>query len=472
MPDMTPVGSMYPPANPLSTLSAIYGIQQQRIGVQQAQQNLQTGQYTQASAQANASQDQQKNAELKAAQQLAIQGAKSGQYSNSDGTLNRQKMADDMTAIGPYAASNATQLLSQANEVVQNQQAHQNLTVSQKKEMGDTFASLAADPQVDNTKVTDAVERLRAAHPNDPNYSRLLTSMTMHMPNTASSQDLQTLLGRWSSAATGQSQIAQGTNAAGQNQVINPYTGARSAPQLGPGATNPASPAVAGATAAATLPYVGPTAAASAAGAAEGAAGTANLTGVATRVQQAQAAANNTVQSQDALNRAKAILESPGAPSTGTQYENVKGLKNLMSSLGIDTEGANDMNTLTKNLARFEAARATQAGLGGTDAARELAHSGSPNTQLDNKALLGIVRQSLATEQAVASYANVQSKTNDPAQQLKNETAFRNIPNHIQAREFGMMRNPQEADEYLKEQGMTKAQMAAARAKMKEFDTQ
>jgi hypothetical protein len=150
----------------------------------------------------------------------------------------------------------------------------------------------------------------------------------------------------------------------------------------------------------------------------------------------------------------------------------VKGLKNLMSSLGIDTQGADDMNTLTKNLARYEASRATQAGLGGTDAARELAHSGSPNTQLDNKALLGIVRQSLATEQAVASYANVQSKATTPQQLLQNEAAFRSIPNHIQAREFSMMRSPQEADAYLKSQGLTKAEMAVARQQVKQFDSQ
>jgi hypothetical protein len=191
--------------------------------------------------------------------------------------------------------------------------------------------------------------------------------------------------------------------------------------------------------------------------------------GVTDRVQQAQAAANNTVGAQDALSRAKAILESPQSPNTGANFESVKSLKNLMSGLGIDTQGADDMNTLTKNLARFEAQRATQSGLGGTDAARELAHNGSPSTSLDNKALLGVVRQSLATEKANAMYAAIQAKTSDPAVLAKNEADFRNIPHLIEALEYGMMRNPQEASEYLKSHNIDPKDMAASRAAIKEF---
>src|SRR6185437_3843749 len=109
--------------------------------------------------------------------------------------------------------------------------------------------------------------------------------------------------------------------------------------------------------------------------------------GVTGRVQQAQAAANNTVQAQDALTRARTILDSPGAPNTGALVDWKRNVKNFLSSAGIDTQGAEDTNSLIKNLARYEASRATQAGLGGTDAARELAHNGSPNVSIDNAAL-------------------------------------------------------------------------------------
>jgi hypothetical protein len=123
------------------------------------------------------------------------------------------------------------------------------------------------------------------------------------------------------------------------------------------------------------------------------------------------------------------------------------------------------------SLARYEAARATASGLGGTDAARELAHNGSPNVTLDNKAALGIVNQSLATEKALASYAKVQSKTNDPQTLLKNESDFRNIPNLIEAHEYGMSRNPDEANAYLKSHGISAEQMKSSRAAIKEFDS-
>lgn len=189
------------------------------------------------------------------------------------------------------------------------------------------------------------------------------------------------------------------------------------------------------------------------------------------RVSQALGQANNTVQAQDALSRAKAILESPESPKTGANFESLKNLRNTMSSMGIDTKDADDMNTLAKNLARFEAARATASGLGGTDAARELAHAGSPNTSLDNKAALAIVNQSLAAEKALQSYAKVQSKTNDPQALLKNESDFRNIPHLVEAHEFGMTKNAAEANAYLKAHDISPAQMKASRAAIKEFDS-
>ena len=188
------------------------------------------------------------------------------------------------------------------------------------------------------------------------------------------------------------------------------------------------------------------------------------------RVSQAQSAANNTTQAQDALTRARAILDNPEGPDTGSGFENKKAIMNFLSSAGIDTKGADDANTLAKNLARYEASRATQAGLGGTDAARELAHSGSPTVALDNKALKGVVTQSLATEKALAAYAGVQSQSQDPAVLAKNEKDFRNIPNLIEGYEYGLARNPKEADEFLTKHGVTRDQMTKTRQMIKEFE--
>src|SRR6266404_3903357 len=255
MPDMIPVGNTIIPPDPMKGINTLSGI----IGIQQQKQALQTGQYQQATAQAEAQQAQQKNRELQAAQALSIQGAKSGAYTNPDGTFNRQKMANDITQVAPtYGQPVATQLLSQANEVVANQQAHQKLTVDRKAEIGNAFQALAADPALDNTKFIDAIETLRQQHPNDPEFSRMLTSMSTHMPGQADTQTLRKLAAGWSSAATGESQLAPTTNAAGQIINRNKMTGELSSAGVqGKGSgggmgLNPSTPIVSAATGAAT----------------------------------------------------------------------------------------------------------------------------------------------------------------------------------------------------------------------------
>jgi hypothetical protein len=473
MPDMVPVATMIKPPDPnqgLATLSSI-------LGIRQAQQNLQTGALQQQGVAADVQQQQQKNRELQAAQQLSIQGVKGGQYTKEDGSLDRIKLSNDIAAIGPYAQTMAGQMLSQANEVVSNQQAHQNLTVSRKKEMGDTFASLAADPQVDNTKVIDAIEKLRQAHKDDPEYSRLLTSQIMHFPNQATPDQQRQILGRWSAAATGEPQATPNAIDTGtqiQPGAVNRFTGAQT-PAGEPidkqqVITTKAGPQAVATPARGTLaplkttqgPELNTTNV-------QQQTAEATAQGVTGRVQQAQAAANNTVQAQDALSRARTIMDTDSL-NTGGGFKWKQDVNNMLAGAGIDTKGAEDMNSLVKNLARYEASRATQSGLGHTDAARELAHNGSPNVALDKSALKGIITQSLATEKALAAYANIQSKTQDPSTLVQNETRFRNIPNLIQGYEYGLARNPQEAEEFLKKHGLTRAQMTETRRQIKAFE--
>lgn len=198
---------------------------------------------------------------------------------------------------------------------------------------------------------------------------------------------------------------------------------------------------------------------------------TGTAAGITDRVRQAQTQANTTVQTQDALQRALALLQQPGSINTGVGFDNKRTIMNLLAAQGFDTKGADDMNTLVKNLARYEAARATAAGLGHTDAARDLAHNGSPQTAIDNSALLGITRQSLATEKAIAAYANKQSGTADPNQMLQNEKDFRNIPRLIQGYEYGMSRNPQEAEDFLRRNNIDRKDMKATRQLIQQFES-
>jgi hypothetical protein len=92
--------------------------------------------------------------------------------------------------------------------------------------------------------------------------------------------------------------------------------------------------------------------------------------------------------------------------------------------------------------------------------------------QIDKNALRGIITQSLATEKAMAAYANLQSKTTDPNKLMENEAAFRSIPNLIEGYEYGLARTAKEADEFLKKHGLTASQMAATRQKIKAVEGQ
>lgn len=428
------------------------------------------------------------------------------QHLSPDGTTD----ADSVHSSSAYKnAGNAKPLIDQTliqikNGQLQNKQALSTLDDGLINRYGQTMGTLANDPEVKaggingQAKVKEALSNFGQLQPEAARLSGILGSVISKAPKDAQgnipnlahlvqSQQMMgaDVLGQRSQQGTpttidSGSKIQPGTtapaiegggftasgpaikketpptiitNAAGQATRIAPGgTGASVIPtQAAPGQTG-------------TVPNANPTEAQAAGQAIQAKA-------VGDRVSQVQTQAANTVQAQDALSRARAIIESPESPDTGALFEKKKQFKNALSSLGIDTGSADDMNTLTKNLARFEATRATAAGLGGTDAARELAHNGSPNTQLDNKALQGIVRQSLATEKVLAGYANVQSRTNDPQQQLKNEAAFRALPHPIETTEYMMSRNKTEAEAYLKSHNLSHDDIAKSAAAIKQFST-
>lgn len=475
MDGITPVATQIQPVDASKGINTLSGI----IGLKQQQQALQTGQYQQATAQAESQQAQQKNNELQKVSAL-IRGVHDGSYRNSDGSLNRQKFADDVSMVAPvYGQDIATSAISQANEVVRNQKAKQDLTDSARGSLGTMLSTLSKDPNTRRDDVIQGYTQWMMDHKDDPAAFRVGLAQAALLPQNDADPKFRDTLGKYAATLTGQSTTAPSTVDTGtqiQPGQLSNVTGAftptgqpinkQSVVQTpaGPlGVATPGKGTVAPLATAGGGPDLNPTAAQQRVniGTAEGVAG---------RVQQAQAAANNTVQAQDALTRARTILDSPNAPNTGAFVDWKRNVKNFLSSAGIDTQGADDTNSLIKNLARYEASRATQAGLGGTDAARELAHNGSPNVSIDNAALKGIITQSLATEKALSAYANVQAKTKDMNTLAKNEADFRNIPNLVQGYEYGLARTPAEAEEFLKKHGLSRAEMARTRKAIKEFE--
>lgn len=440
--------------DPLQTMSGILGIQQQR-------QALQTGQYTQSSAQANSENDQMSLAERKRVATYLSNPANKGRSTDD--------MADEITQIAPTTGQEVISGLRKNDQTKTAVQTAVTDLGAKKAGLAANWVRSLAGGQHTPEQVLSQMDGLEAAEPQLKGLLDPLRDRVQHMPPPGPQRDegvrsLATMLDGKSGTAMGEQDKGTTVQPTFNNGITAPTAAGPAYNKSSIQDVGTGQKAVVGPQGVSVLPGAANTTAA------QQIATKGSAAGVTDRVQQAQSAANNTTGAQDALSRAKAILESSESPDTGSGFERKKDLKNLMSSLGIDTQGADDMNTLTKNLARYEASRATQSGLGGTDAARELAHAGSPNTALDNKALLGVVRQSLATEKANAMYAGIQAKhANDPDAMTKNEADYRQIPHLIEAHEYGMMRNKGEADEFLHKHGLDAETMAKSRQAIKEF---
>lgn len=468
---MEPVGLMSKSPDFIGTLSGLMGLKQQQQALQGGAADVQMKQ-----------QD--------ASQRAALAKVDWNKWMGEDGTLSTDKMIadkDTLSSLGDLAP----QVIQQGIQIKAGHLANKENLLKLTDEQRQTWASIAGglknDPAVKNgtdegkQMVKDAftqfaqaygMDAAKAVAPfalpvmNDKVPADKLSSMLEHVQMQTLDTQKQLDLSKSNPTFV---QAPGGLQGVETNQYAGPVGSKVGAPieqGIAPQVTTNTTGAMVrlGANGTVATPVAGANPNAAQASAQLGAA-----QGITDRVQHAQAAANGTVQAQDALGRSLAILDNPNI-DTGAAFEKFRGLKNVMASIGIDTDAATDANGLVKNLARYEAARATQAGLGGTDSARELAHAGSPNTSVDKAALKGIIKQSLATEKAVAAYARVQAKTTDPQQMQQNESEFQAIPNAIMGYEYGLSKTPHEADEFLKKHGITKEQMKKTRDAIKAFE--
>jgi hypothetical protein len=475
----------------MHTLSDVMNIKRQR-------QALQTGAYQQQTAAAQAQQEQQTAGQRQAAAQF-FQNYDVASHVGPDGTLDLNQALSNprLKATGDAYPAIAKSLIDMKNAQLDAKQKLASLDSGVRQNFYQNVGGLSNDPDVKQGnnqgvgKVLDAIDEFGASGGPDAArvagvYRPIIQNLQQagkvdKLPEVLSNFQLQALDAGKQREQTYGTPTTVDTGAVIQPGVQAPAAaGGGFAPGAGAIAKPPQSVAGPGGQVLNRDPGTGalslPPAAAGPGGSninptraqAETQQGLA--AGVTQRVSQAQAAANNTTQAQDALTRARAIVDNPNAPNTAGLFDTKRTIRNFLNGVGVHTEETADANTLVKNLARYEASRATQAGLGGTDAARELAHTGSPSTQLDNAALKGVITQSLATEKALAAYANVQSKSQDPAVLQQNEAKFRSIPNLIQGYEYGLARNQKEADEFLSKHGLTKQQMAQTRQQIKQFE--
>ncbi len=200
MPDMTPVATQIQPPDPLKGINAYSGI----LGLQQQRQALQTGQYQQQIASAEAQQADLKNKELTAVSNL-VSSVHNGAYRKSDGTFDNQKFSDDVAAVAPvYGQDISSTAMSRANEVVKNQKAKQDLTDSARSSLGTVLSTLSKDPNTRRDDVVSAYTQWMMDHKDDPAAFRVGLAQAALLPQNDADPGFRDALGKYAATLTGQ----------------------------------------------------------------------------------------------------------------------------------------------------------------------------------------------------------------------------------------------------------------------------
>lgn len=198
---------MIQPPNPQQAVSTLSGI----IGLKQQQQALQTGQYQQATAQAESEQAQQKNTELQKVGAL-MKSVHDGGYRDKDGNFDNVKFANDVSMVAPtYGQAIASTAVSRGNEIVANQKAKQGLTEDSRGALGNVLTSLATNPQTRRGDVVDAMTRYITDHKDDPNAIRVATAQLALLPPDDGTPNFRNVLSNYAGSLTGKTQAAPST---------------------------------------------------------------------------------------------------------------------------------------------------------------------------------------------------------------------------------------------------------------------
>lgn len=459
MPEMIPVGNTIQPPNPgqtLNTLSSILGVKQQQLALQTGQAALPGVQAQSQQQQTQATGAQISLGERQRVQQIISSGVddQGNSILGADGKVDPDKAMQWMPRVAPTTYPQYLQNIqtTQANKLALSQ-AGATLGQTYRDQIGSILQTGINDPSFNSQK---AAALLTPYGAQNPDAAPAVSSALALLKNLDSVQgDPKTALAKKNDMLV---HVIQSLKPSAGNAPGSIDTGAAVVPgstQPLTGTFTPSGPAVTKAPGPAGGPAYQEQLAFKQAQGAQ----------FATRQQSGIAMANQSPQALDALSRARAILDQ-GTWTGGGVFSLTKELKNTLAGIGFDTESATNANELVKNLARYEATRAN--GVGNTDAARNLVSTGSPSTIVDSQAAKNIITQSMANEMAIKGYANKVGPVGSPQEGMQKEQEFRNTPNLIEGYEYGLMRSPEEADQFSKRYGLTKQQIAETRAKMRQ----
>jgi len=256
----SPVAQNVNPGGGLQTLSQLLDIQGKRIGLQRQQQALDTGQYQQQSAQAEATVAGQGAKENQALAQLLQDPVKNG-IIDDQGNPTAQGESIIMKVAPTTGAENFGKVVNAARTKVEFTNSLNNLNTAERQEIGATISGAAANGNIGD--IQTAARNLLETKKGTPAYEdyRKILEPTMQVVNHVAQKTndpeaaRQAALGVGRQVLGAQAVVGAGgianpqdsSNAAGQLQNRNQITGARTAPQMGPGTTNPTTPQVAAA---------------------------------------------------------------------------------------------------------------------------------------------------------------------------------------------------------------------------------
>lgn len=197
MPDMTPVATMIKPPDPNQGINTLTGI----LGLQQARQNLETGQYNQQTAQANAQMTQQ-DAQQRSAGAKFFKEFDLSKHHSDDGTLDLDSAltSPEFRATGDAAPEIAKNLISFKNAQLTAKQSLAGLNGTLRDQFSSQVAGLAQDPdvkqgnQTGRGKVLDAIDQFgQVGGPDAQRVAAIYGQVLQNTPPAKMSQALQNL---------------------------------------------------------------------------------------------------------------------------------------------------------------------------------------------------------------------------------------------------------------------------------------
>lgn len=165
---MTPVADQIIPPNPQQSIGTFSGI----LGLQQQRQALQTGQYTQQSAQAKAVQDQQSATETQNLAKLMADPVGNGLV-DEDGNPTKNAQAIVMHAAPTTGSQHYSALVAAAKTGIEYKESFGNLNSEQQGRITSAIAGPAADPKATLNDALSAADTVVESARGTPNYADL-----------------------------------------------------------------------------------------------------------------------------------------------------------------------------------------------------------------------------------------------------------------------------------------------------------